>query len=319
MPLWEIMQTKSYRMNNIEYSVVVPVFNSENNLNELFDRINKVFNELDKKFEIIFIEDGGSDRSWEVLTKLKKENPEIITAIKLNKNFGQHNATICGFNFAKGEFIITLDDDLQNPPEEIKKLIAACQEKESDVVYGVYEKKKHTRMRNIGSASIKMTSKKFLKGTGKGSSFRLIKREIINKITEHHHHFVFIDEILLWYTDSFSFVFVEHHKRPEGKSGYSSRKLFTLISDLIYFYTNIPLKIMVYGGLIVSFVSLVLGIQFIIKKLFFDIPLGYTSLIVTILFSTSIIVFSLGVIGGYLSRIYLVQNKKPSYIVKKVL
>ncbi|MEA3479822.1 MAG: glycosyltransferase family 2 protein [Bacteroidota bacterium] len=306
-------------MQQVEYSVVVPVYNSESTLKELFDRISKVFEQLDKSYEVIFVEDGGQDASWDVLDELKARFPDKITAIKLNKNYGQHNAIICGFQFANGGHIITIDDDLQNPPEEIKKLIEASETENPDVIYGLYSKKQHSRIRNIGSASVKKTSKLLLKGIGKGSSFRLIKKDLVEKLLEHQNHFMFIDEVLLWYTEDFSFVLVDHHKRASGKSGYSRKKLFNMISDLVYFYTNIPLKLMVWGGIIVSLISFLLGIQFILRKLLYDIPLGYTSLIVTILFSTSIIVFSLGIIGGYLSRIYMVQNKKPPFSIQKVL
>jgi len=306
-------------MRQVDYSVVIPVFNSEGTLKLLFDRISKAFGLIGKSFEVVFVEDGGEDSSWDVLDALKAEFPDLITAIKLNKNYGQHNAIMCGFQFVKGGHIITMDDDLQNPPEEIKKLIEASETENADVVYGLYNKKQHSRIRNLGSASMKKTSKVLLKGIGKGSSFRLIKKDLVERLLEHRNHFMFIDEVLLWYTESFSFVLVEHHKRPSGKSGYSRRKLYHMVSDLVYFYTNIPLRLMVWGGIIVSFITFLLGIQFILRKLLYDIPLGYTSLIVTILFSTSIIVFSLGVIGGYLSRIYMVQNKKPPFSIQKVL
>ena len=306
-------------MRQVEYSVVVPVYNSKDTLRELYDRISKTFESSIKTYEVIFVEDGGQDTSWDVLDSLKAEFPEHITAIKLNKNYGQHNATICGFQFASGDYVITIDDDLQNPPEEIPKLIEVLEAQDPDVVYGLYDKKQHSKIRNIGSASVKKTSKLLLKGLGKGSSFRLIKKDLVDKLLEHHNHFMFIDEVLLWYTNNFSFVLVDHQKRISGRSGYTRKKLVNMISDLVYFYTSIPLKLMVWGGLIVSFITFLLGIQFILRKLLYDTPLGYTSLIVTILFSTSIIVFSLGVIGGYLSRIYMVQNKKPPFSIQKVL
>ena len=301
------------------FSVVVPVYNSEDTLEELFIRIKDVFNEMGKSFEVIFVEDGSMDNSWSILSKIKKEYPKLIKAIKLNRNFGQHNATMCGFGFAEGEKIITIDDDLQNPPEEITKLIDAFQEKECDVVYGIYSKKQHSISRNMLSKSIKKSSKLFHKRIGKGSSFRIISSKIIKKIMEHNLNFIFIDEVLQWYTDNISFIAVEHHKRINKKSGYSARKLFDLASNLMYYYTSIPLKIMIYTGLIISVLSFLLALKFIAQKIFFNVPLGYTSVIVIILFSTSIIVFSLGIIGGYLSRIHTVQNKKPSFNIEKVL
>ena len=303
----------------IDFSVVVPVHNSEETLEELFSRIVVVFGELGSSFEVIFVEDGGSDGSWNVLKKLKNEFPDLIKAIKLNKNFGQHNATMCGFTFAKGDKIITIDDDLQNPPEEIKKLIETCQKNDSDITYGIYSKKQHTFVRNVLSKSAKKSSKLFMKGMGKGSSFRIIDSNIVKRILDHNINFIFIDEVLQWYTGKISFVTVQHNKREHNKSGYSAGKLFNLGSDLTYYYTNIPLKLMVYGGMIISVLSFVLALKFIIQKMFYDVPTGYTSIIVAILFSTGIIVFSLGIIGGYLSRIQTVQNKKPPFHIEELL
>ena len=307
-------------MTQPKYSVVVPVYNSEDTLVELFNRTKAVFDQLGTTFELIFVEDCGADGSWAILKKLKEDHPDLVTAIKLHRNYGQHNATICGFSFAKAEVVITIDDDLQHPPEEILKLIKEYDESDADIVYGIFSKKKHSKLRNMGSRSIKKTSKLLLKGTGKGSSFRLIKKEIINKLLDHNIHFVFIDQILLWHTNDFAFVEVDHHKRLVKKSGYTAKKLFMLTTDLIYFYTNIPLKLMVYGGLVMSLIFFLFGLRFILQKWLFNVTVpGYTSTIVTILFSTGIIVFSLGIIGGYLSRIYTVQSKKPPFTIKKVL
>lgn len=108
-------------MNKIDYSVVVPVFNSEESIEELFTRIDAVFSEC-RSYEIVFVEDGGTDRSWDILRQLKKKHPDRIKAIQLDRNYGQHNATLCGLHHAEGRLIITIDDDLQTPPEEIKKL-----------------------------------------------------------------------------------------------------------------------------------------------------------------------------------------------------
>jgi len=307
-------------MSHPKYSVVVPVYNSEDTLEELFIRTKAVFEELKADFEFIFVEDCGRDDSWKVLQNIKKEHPEVVTAIKLHRNYGQHNATICGFSFARGEMVITIDDDLQHPPEELPKLIAKQKEDDADIVYGIFRKKQHSKVRNAGSRSARATSKLFLEGTGKGSSLRLIKKDIIDKLLEHTIHFVFIDQLLLWHTNDIEFVEVEHHKRKVKTSGYTTKKLFMLVTDLTYFYTNIPLKLMVWGGLLMSLIFFLFGLRFILQKLLFNVSVpGYTSTIVVILFSTGIIVFSLGIIGGYLSRIYMVQSKKPPFTVKKVL
>lgn len=303
----------------IDYSVVIPVYNSEKSLEELCSGIISVFKKSEKNIEIIFVDDFSSDDSWEKIKILKENYPEIVKGIKLSKNFGQHNATLCGFNFSNGEYIITIDDDLQTMPPEINKLIAAQKENNSDLTYGISSNKKHSAYRNIGSKSLKKTSKKLYNAPGEGSSFRLINKELVKKILQHNHNFIYLDEIFFWYTDEIAFVEVEHCKRKYEKSGYSSRKLLKLFSNIIIYYTTIPLKFMVYGGMIFSIISFILGIIFIVKKIFFNVPLGYTSLMVTILFSTSIILLGLGTIGEYLRRIYMVQNKKPSYSIKKIL
>lgn len=305
-------------LSNPVYSVVIPVFNSEASLGELYERLVKVMDAAGYPFECIFVDDGSQDASWETLKKLKEKNPSVVVAIRLAKNFGQHSATFCGFNFAKGEYIITIDDDLQCPPEEIPKLIRRMNETDAELVYGIFDKKQHSWFRNYGSRNFKRVSA--LLGRAKeGSSFRLISSNIIQKIIIHQQNFVFIDEILHWYTDYVSMVIVEHHPRKYKRSMYSPRKIWILLANIMIYYTTVPLKLMVYGGLISSAFFFVLSIIFAAKKIFFNVPLGYTSLIVAILFSTSLILLSLGVIGEYLSRIYMVQNKKPLYSIKKVL
>lgn len=305
-------------MNVIEFSVVVPVFNSEASLEELFHRLTEVLKATGKPYEMIFVDDGSGDRSWEMLKKIKAENPDGFTAIRLAKNFGQHSATFCGFSFAKGKHIITLDDDLQCPPEEIPKLIRTMEETDAELVYGIFRKKRHSAARNISSRSFKSLSRLFGSQT-EGSSFRLISGSIIQKILGHHQNFVFIDEILHWYTDFIGYATVEHHPRKYKRSGYSRGKIWRFFAEVMYHYSTAPLKVMVYGGMVSSVIFFIFSIYFILRKILMNVPLGYTSLIVAILFSTSLILLSLGVIGEYLSRIYMVQNKKPLYSVKKVL
>lgn len=306
-------------MKNIEISVVIPVYNSESILPELYSQLKTTLDKLAVNYEVIFCEDCGNDNSWAVLTELKEKDPGIITAVKLSKNYGQHSATMCGLTFARGEIVITMDDDLQHSPGEIVKLLDAYKRSDADVIYGDFQVKQHSKIRNAGSYSIKKTSKFFRQGKGKGSSFRLISRSIIDKILLHHQYFVFIDKLIFWYTDNIEFVQVEHHKRVGSKSTYSRSKLFHLFSNLMFFYTTFPLKLMVYGGMIISFITFLMGVNAILKKIFFNIQLGYTSIIVAILFSTSIIIFSLGLIGEYLSRMYQIQNQRPPFNIKKVL
>lgn len=302
-----------------DYSIVVPVYNSSESLEELFLRIEKTITGLRKTFEVIFVDDASSDNSWEILKSIQKKYPEQVIAIRLARNFGQHNATICGIANASGIYTITIDDDLQNPPEEILKLISTMEKSDADLVYGIYGKKNHSMARNLGSYALKSSSQRLFRTKGKGSSFRLMKTQLAKSLLNHQINFIFIDELFNWYTSHIEFVLVNHQKRPYQKSTYTSHSLFSMFSNLVIYYTAIPLKMMVYGGFISALISFITGVGFIYRKIVHDVPLGFTALIVAILFSTSIILLSLGVIGEYLSRIYLVQNRKPPFSIKTIL
>ena len=302
-----------------EYSIVVPVYNSCESLEELYRRIGQTMNTIEKTFEVIFVDDDSSDKSWNSLESIQRANPEEVIAIRLARNFGQHNATICGIAQASGAFIITLDDDLQNPPEEIAKLIGTMKNSEADLVYGIYGKKHHSMARYLGSGVLKGWSRQLFKNKGKGSSFRLMRSSLGKKLLNHQINFIYIDELFNWYTNHIAFVLVDHHKRPYQQSTYTSRSLFSIVSNMVIYYTAIPLRMMVYGGITIALFSFITGLFFIYKKIFHDVPLGFTALIVAILFSTSIILLSLGIIGEYLSRIYMVQNQKPPFAIKTIL
>jgi len=303
-----------------DYSIIIPVYNSSSTLNELFEGIKSVFEDIKQSYEVIFVDDSSTDNSWITIEKIKTNNPDIIKAIRLSKNFGQHNATFCGLSFSEGERIITIDDDLQVLPQEIKKLISTFNSVHPQLVYGYFKTKHHSNFRNTGSKLIKTTGKVLKKSKGEGSSFRLFTKEIANNILNHSQNFLYIDELLLWYTDDIEYCEVVHKPRKESKSGYSNLKLIKMALNLMIYYSAIPLRIMTWGGLLSSIITFGFGIFFLIKKIFLHhIPSGYTSLIVAILFSTSLIIFSLGILGEYIYRIYMLHNKKPPYSIKQVL
>jgi glycosyltransferase involved in cell wall biosynthesis len=313
------MNLKSDSMSQPTYSVVIPVFNSSLSLEELWDGIKAVFEEAGGSFEVVFVDDGSVDRSWDILAAIKERDPQRVTAVRLSRNFGQHNATLCGLGFAKGELVITMDDDLQAPPGEIPVLIRKYRDTHADIVYGIYGSKKHSALRNFGSTSLKKSTRLFKRARADGSSFRLLTAELVKKILHHRQNFIFLDEVLHWYTDVIAFAEVRHLPRKYKQSGYTFRMLLNMLANLLLCYTTVPLKVLVYGGFALSLLTMGFGIYFIINKIFFNVPLGYTSLIVAILFSTSIILFSLGIIGEYLRRIYQVQNQQPPYSIRKVI
>ncbi len=193
-------------------SIVIPVYNASSLLNELQQKIDLVFKEIAIPYQLVFVDDCSKDDSWQIIKEIKSKFPEKITAIRLAKNFGQHNAIACGFHYCTGDFVITMDDDLQHPPEEIPKLIKCATESGADVVYGISEKYKRSLLRNTTSTVFKATTRYTSSSTGNGSPFRIIKKSIVKKIITHNQQFVFIDELISWYTSNITFVIVNHNE-----------------------------------------------------------------------------------------------------------
>ncbi len=303
-----------------EYSVVVPVFNSEKTLDELCARIQNTFKKINQSFEIVLVNDCSNDGSWNAIRQLKQKFGEQITAIHLRGNFGQHKALLCGFQFAKGEYIITIDDDLQFFPEDIELLIAKAHSTSADLVYGTYQsERQHSPVRKWGSNFVGFIFEKFGNTVGQGSSFKIIHHSVIDKIKDYNHSFTFVDEILSWHTTKIEWQDVRHAARREGASGYSLTRLVFLTLNLIFAYTTIPLRFMTWFGFTSFWVCLVIVIYFVYMKITLGSPLGFTALIVSIFMSTGLILFSLGVIGEYLNRLFALQHKKPPYLIQEIL
>jgi len=302
-------------MKKINYSVVVPVFNSETALSDLTSQIADVFTAMQCTWELIFVDDHSSDGSWKTILSLKSEYPDHVKGYHFARNFGQHNATLCGLNKAKGEFIITMDDDLQHSPSDIPLFTKKYNENHDDIIYGIFPERKDGFIKKIFRLWFKKTGKKQNNGPGEGSSFRMISRRVCKAVSGFNMHFVYLDDMLYWHTDKIGFVNATYNQPKYRKSGYNSFKLAGIIYNLFLFNSAMPLKVMTVGGGLISLISLLAAFWFILRKILYDVPIGYTSTIVTILFSTSIIIFSLGVIGEYLRRMYLGQTGQPAYSV----
>ncbi|MEM0999384.1 MAG: glycosyltransferase family 2 protein [Bacteroidota bacterium] len=300
-----------------DISIVTPVYNGAATLEELFARTNALMTELGLAFEMVLVDDGSTDTSWGTIKQLKTAHQTQVQGIKLGRNFGQHNATLCGIRHARGRYIVTIDDDLQTPPEEIAQLLRVQKATEADIVYGIYPNKKHSWLRNLGSKLLKRLFRYLVNGLRDGSSFRLITRDLADKIDGHNQYFVFIDQILSWHTSDTEFVEVEHRERAEGRSGYSTRKLFRMAINIIFSYTDLPLRAMTWIGIITSIASFGIGAYFIYQKVAHGAAIGFTALIVSIFFSTSLIVLSLGILGEYIGRIYAARGNRPNYSIKK--
>jgi undecaprenyl-phosphate 4-deoxy-4-formamido-L-arabinose transferase len=297
------------------YSVVIPVYNSEATLLELYNRIQSVFKNITSSFEIIFVDDGSRDKSWQTLKELRIKDKRV-KIIQLMRNFGQHNAIMCAFHFVHGEYIITMDDDLQNPPEEIPKLINKIKEG-YDLVYGEYIYKKHNLLRNIGSSVIQLVYKRVFNVCNNLTSFRIIKKELVQSILNFDKNYVFIDGLLAWNTKNIGFIPVLHYERKYGKSGYRLKKLLTLSLNMITNFSIVPLQIASLLGLLFAFAGFFMAMFFFVKKIIFDIPVsGYTSLIIAITIFSGVQLLTLGLIGEYIGRIHININKKPQYEIR---
>jgi polyisoprenyl-phosphate glycosyltransferase len=303
----------------VKYSIVVPVYNSERSIEQLFERIKKMFDSLRYSFEVIFIEDGGKDNSWSVICSLKDRFPEHVTAIQLSRNFGQHNATLCGFNYVTGDYVITIDDDLQIPPEEIPKLIHAQAETNAELVYGIYDVKRHDSIRNFGSYLVQRIVQNTFNAEGPITSFRLLTFSLCERTLRHHQSFVYIEGLFYWHTQNVARVLVEHKKRIIGASNYTFGKLFKLTLSLIFNFTTLPLRAIILLGMVFAILSFSMGVFFVLRKIIYEVPLGYTSIIVSIYFTSSILLLMIGVIGEYISRLHSIQSNRPQYSIKEVL
>ncbi|MCB9255634.1 MAG: glycosyltransferase family 2 protein [Chitinophagales bacterium] len=299
------------------YSLVIPVYNSVDSLRLLVDEIAKVFRP--EEYQIILVDDHSSDNSWELMKTLKAESKLNISLISLAQNAGQHIALFCGLMHAKGEFIITLDDDLQHRPDEIIKLVNKAVEDEADLVYGIYEQKKHSAIRNSGSKFFGNILNRFASSPAQGSSFKLIRRELVLKVIQHQHFNFYLDEVLAWYSAKTSYVTVIHAPRLNGKSGYSNFKLMEMSLRLLFNYTVLPLKFITYFGLVSSLTSFGFGVYYIVEKINNGAQSGFTAIIVSIFFSTGLILLSLGIIGEYISRVFRIQSGKPPFKIKALI
>ncbi len=301
--------------NPVNYSVVIPVFNAASTLPELVRRIGETFAAISQSFEIILVDDFSSDNSWEVIRALKASSGISLKGIRLARNFGQHNATLCGITHASGQWVITIDDDLEFSPEDIPQLIRKQSETGHDLVYGVVTSRRKRALRRWLTYGIKRLAQ-LLNGkeTATGSSFRLMRASLAKALLQHARYFSVIDEFVLWHTAQISRVEVSYAPSARSRSRYSLWRLCMLAFDIIFFSSVIPLRLVtLLGGLLIG-VNFIIGSYVIFKKLVYSIPVeGYTSLLVSILFSTGIIIFSLGVIAEYISKLIKTEYNQPAF------
>jgi undecaprenyl-phosphate 4-deoxy-4-formamido-L-arabinose transferase len=303
-----------------DLSVVIPVYRSEATLRPLTERLLQVLNATGKRFEIILVDDGSPDGSWEVLRDLQERHPGQVVAVQLMRNYGQHNALMCGFRHSTGRYVVTMDDDLQNPPEEIPKLLAMIEATGADLVYGSVDLKKHAAWRNLGSALVNFFFRRVFRCSVTVTSFRAIRRRLVRSILPYSLNFTYVDGLLAWNTQRVAAVPVEHHPGGRGGSSYSLGKLVVLALNLFTNFSLLPLQLVSATGFLAAGSGLVLGGYYLVQYLVSNISVpGYASIIIAVFVLGGLQLLSLGIMGEYLGRLHLNVNRKPQYAERQVL
>jgi dolichol-phosphate mannosyltransferase/undecaprenyl-phosphate 4-deoxy-4-formamido-L-arabinose transferase len=296
-------------------SIVIPVYKSAESLVELAERIRRVFNATDRKYELIFVNDSPAfDETRRTLEGIQSADG-AVKVIRMRKNEGQHLATLVGLSHSRGDVIVTLDDDLQHPVESIPSLLEVLMsDSELECIFAIpeYSDRKHSHYRNAGSYILSVIDTLFLEkpeGLVK-SSYRVMKREIVDVLLSRYNAMPSITSILISITHNIKNVTVPHHARIHGASGYSLSKLISLTLNNLLHYSSLPLKFMGYLGLGGFFSSVVFIMVAIFRKLLFQISIpGYASTICLISLFGGLNLFALGIIGEYLIRIIREQQK----------
>lgn len=301
----------------VDISVVVPAYGSEQILPELVRRIWQVA-QMDKTqtWELIIVCDNSPDNSWSVLLQLKAEY-NFLRIRKLAKNFGQHNAILCGLEVVRGQSIVTMDDDLQHDPADIPKLIGGLNI-DCEVVYAKFPSRKHPVWKILGSKFNNAVATRILDKPKSLylSPFRAFNSRISRELCEFKGPSAYLDGLILQATRKIRMIEVSHHPRLEGESLYNLRKSFRLWWHMVSNGSILPLRIATAGGLIISVASMLAGILFVIQKFTIDImPVGWSSIVISLMFLSGVQLFALGVIGEYLGKVSQTIAGKRQYSV----
>ena len=296
-------------------SVVVPVYNGSDSLPLLVDEVGKVLPGVTDAFELVLVNDGSPDQSWQVISELAQLHP-WVRGIDLMRNYGQHNATLCGVREARYEVIVTMDDDLQNPPREIPKLLEKLAEGH-DVVYGVARKRRQAWWKNLASVIVKRAIAYVmgLRTVRDIGAFKAFRADLRRSFEDFNSPDVLVDVLLSWGTSRFASVTVEEAPRTVGKSNYNLFKLIKVSLLVLTSYTTIPLRF----ASIVGFLFTLFGIGVLIYVLtvYFtagSIP-GFPFLASTIIIFSGVQLFALGIIGEYLARVFERTGGKHTYVI----
>src|SRR5437764_1830769 len=303
-----------------ELARVIAGYNGSRTIGELVEHTTKIFGST--SFEIVLVNDGSEDDSEKVCAQLAVKFPQNVTFVHLSRNFGEHSAVLVGFTEARGRYIAVLDDDGQNPPEEVVRMLDELKRKNYDVVYGHYIEKKHSWFRNLGSrfndriATLMLHKPKDLYL----SSFKVMNRFVVNEIIKYHGPYPYTDGLIYRVTRNIGQVAVEHRASDSNPSRYTSRRLIRLWLNMFLNFSIKPLRVSVYVGLLASCLSVVALIAILIDRLWItkNVTLGIPTVLGSIVFFAGVQLMILGLVGEYLGRLYLDHTGTPQYVVRYV-
>ena len=303
----------------LNVSIVIPVYNGEKSIARLVDELMA---EIGGKFnlEIVLVNDCSPDDSEQICIEIFEKYPANAKFYSLAKNVGEHNAVMAGLNQITGDFVVIMDDDFQNPINEVEKLVAHADEYDCDVVYTYYDKKEHSFFRNFGSTFNDRVANLMLKKPKDLylSSFKLIKKWLVLELIQYDLPYPYIDGLILRSTQSIGKINVLHEARREGKSGYTLKKLISLWMNMFTNFSILPLRFSSILGFVFAVLGFLVGIFSIIEKILNpDLPQGYASIIALIAVLSGVQMITIGMLGEYLGRVFLSQNKTPQYTIKK--
>lgn len=305
----------------MQFSIISPVYASLNALPELVERSVSSMHQMgldSKEFEIILVDDCGPGNPWEIIEGLSKEYPQV-KGIKLSRNFGQHYAISAGLEHSQGEWIVVMDCDLQDQPEEIAKLYKKAQEG-YEIVWAKRHERKHSFFKQLGSRLF-YTILSYLTGLKydhQVANFGIYHRKVINAIVELKEHIRFFPSMVRWVGFKSTSINVEHAKRMDGESSYNFSKLFNLALDIMLAYSDKPLRLAVKLGLTISLAALVVILITIVRYFMGLITVeGYLSIILSVWLLGGLIIFILGMVGLYIGKTFEGVKERPLYIVDK--